>query len=129
MTTTDPTTTDTYRKIAARLTMLRPQIDLKNYFAGPNPDVRLYDEKPYISSMCTFTRSGATAKCSEVMSWGCGSLPNCELKLRIAKTTDGFSKAWTAPLRSGRTSCIAPAMSCSGRATSIYRNGPQSTSI
>jgi len=48
MTTTDPTTTDTYRKIAARLTMLRPQIDLKNYFAGPNPDVRLYDEKPYI---------------------------------------------------------------------------------
>ncbi|MCP2061648.1 hypothetical protein ACVIW3_007144 [Bradyrhizobium diazoefficiens] len=32
MTTTDPTTTDTYRKIAARLTMLRPQIDLKNYF-------------------------------------------------------------------------------------------------
>ncbi|MGY3367141.1 hypothetical protein ACVWZL_004266 [Bradyrhizobium sp. GM2.4] len=48
MTTTDPTTTDTYRKIAARLTMLRPQIDLKNYFAGANPNVRLYDEKPYI---------------------------------------------------------------------------------
>ena len=45
---THPTTTDTYRKIAARLTMFRPQIDLTKYFAGPNPDVRLYDEKAYI---------------------------------------------------------------------------------
>ena len=45
----DPTMTDTYRKIAARLTMLRPQIDLTKYFAGANPDVRLYgSEKPYI---------------------------------------------------------------------------------
>ena len=48
MTTTDPTTTDTYRKIASRLTMFRPQIDLTKYFAGPDPNVRLYGEKPYI---------------------------------------------------------------------------------
>ena len=45
---TNPIATNTYRKIAARLTMLRPQIDLTKYFAGPNPDVRLYDEKSYI---------------------------------------------------------------------------------
>ena len=47
-TTIDPTTTDTYRTIAARLTMFRPQIDLAKYLGKPNPDVRLYDEKPYI---------------------------------------------------------------------------------
>jgi len=45
---TNPIVTNTYRTIAARLTMLRPQIDLSKYFAGPNPDVRLYDEKSYI---------------------------------------------------------------------------------
>jgi hypothetical protein len=48
MTAIDPTTTDTYRKIAARLTMFRPQIDLSKYFAGPSPDALIYDEKPYI---------------------------------------------------------------------------------
>jgi len=31
MTTIDPTTTDTYRKIAARLTIFRPQIDLSKF--------------------------------------------------------------------------------------------------
>ena len=35
---TNPTMlTDTYRKIAARLTMFRPQIDLTKYFAGRQP--------------------------------------------------------------------------------------------
>jgi hypothetical protein len=40
--------TDTYRKIAARLTMFRPQIDLTKYFAEANPEVGLYGEKPHI---------------------------------------------------------------------------------
>ena len=54
---TNPTMTDTYRKIAARLTMLRPQIDLTKYFAGANPDVRLYGEKPYIREQLRSTVS------------------------------------------------------------------------
>jgi hypothetical protein len=42
----DPTTTDTFRKIATRLTMFRPQIDLTKYInPGPHPNLRLYSEK------------------------------------------------------------------------------------
>ena len=42
----DPTVSDTYRKIATRLKMLRPQIDLDKCIAfGPKPDLRLNGEK------------------------------------------------------------------------------------
>ncbi len=90
VTTTDPTTTDTYRKIAARLTMLRPQIDLSKYFAGPNPNVRLYDEKAYIRRQ--LEKYGVAAATSTLD--GVTFLPkdweDLIKVLRIAKTSDGF---------------------------------------
>ena len=90
VTTTNPTTTDTYRKIAARLTMLRPQIDLSKYFAGPNPNVRLYDEKAYIRSQ--LEKYGVAAATSTLD--GVTFLPkdweDLVKVLRIAKTSDGF---------------------------------------
>lgn len=90
MTTTDPTTTDTYRKIAARLTMLRPQIDLKNYFAGPNPDVRLYDEKPYIRHQLEKYGVAAATTTLDGVTFLPKDWEELIKKLRIAKTTDGF---------------------------------------
>ncbi|MGY3590387.1 hypothetical protein ACVIGB_010031 [Bradyrhizobium sp. USDA 4341] len=90
MTTTNPTTTDTYRKIAARLTMLRPQLDLSKYFAGPNPDVRLYDEKACIRRQ--LEKYGVAAATSTLD--GVTFLPkdweDLVKVLRIAKTSDGF---------------------------------------
>ncbi len=90
VTTTNPTTTDTYRKIAARLTMLRPQIDLSKYFAGPNPNVRLYDEKAYIRRQ--LEKYGVAAATSTLD--GVTFLPkdweDLVKVLRIAKTSDGF---------------------------------------
>jgi hypothetical protein len=90
VTTTNPTTTDTYRKIAARLTMLRPQIDLSKYFAGPNPNVRLYDEKAYIRR--ELEKYGVAAATSTLD--GVTFLPkdweDLIKVLRVAKTSDGF---------------------------------------
>lgn len=88
--TINPTTTDTYRKIAARLAMFRPRIDLADYFAGPDPDVRLFDEKPYIRhQLQTYGVAAATTTLD-----GVTFLPkNWEDlvdKLRIARTSDGF---------------------------------------
>jgi hypothetical protein len=42
----DPTMTETFRKIATRLTMFRPQLDLTKYIKlGPHPSLRLHGEK------------------------------------------------------------------------------------
>ncbi|CAN5126623.1 hypothetical protein BH11PSE4_BH11PSE4_23880 [soil metagenome] len=87
---TDPTLTDTYRQIATRLAMLRPQLDLKSYFAGPNPDVRLGSEKAYIRDQL---RQYGVAAAHTTLD-GVTFLPNdwraLVIALRIAKTGDGF---------------------------------------
>ncbi|WP_245328887.1 hypothetical protein [Bradyrhizobium centrolobii] len=90
MTTTNPTTTDTYRKIAARLTMFRPQIDLTQYFAGPNPDVRLYDEKPYIRQQLEKYGVAAATNTLDGVTFLPKHWEDLIKKLRIAKTADGF---------------------------------------
>src|SRR4051812_34881178 len=87
---TNPILSDTYRTIAARLTMLRPQIDLSQYFAGPSPHVKLESEKPYIRDQL---RSWGVATAATTLD-GITFLPkNWEalvIALRIAKTSDGF---------------------------------------
>ncbi|MVT68785.1 hypothetical protein GPL21_27225 [Bradyrhizobium pachyrhizi] len=70
--------------------MLRPQIDLSKYFAGPNPNVRLYDEKAYIRRQ--LEKYGVAAATSTLD--GVTFLPkdweDLIKTLRIAKTSDGF---------------------------------------
>jgi hypothetical protein len=44
----DPKHSDTYRQITTRLGMFRPGIDLGKYIKGPDPNLRLNGEKPFI---------------------------------------------------------------------------------
>jgi hypothetical protein len=90
VTTTDPTTTDTYRKIASRLTMFRPQIDLTKYFAGPNPDVRLYGEKPYIRDQLKKYGAAAATNTLDGFTFLAKDWEKLIDALRVAKTADGF---------------------------------------
>src|SRR3954470_17049920 len=86
----NPTTTDTYRKIAARLTMLRPQIDLSKYFAGPNPDVRLYDEKSYIREQLKTYGVAAATNTLDGLTFLPKNSEGLITALRVAKTSDGL---------------------------------------
>jgi hypothetical protein len=87
----NPTTmTDTYRKIAARLAMFRPQIDLTKYFAGANPDVRLYDEKPYIREQLKNYGVAAATNTLDGVTFLAKDWEGLITALRIAKTADGF---------------------------------------
>lgn len=90
MTTINPMITDTYLEIAARLTMFRPQIDLTEYFAGPNPDVRLYGETPYIREQLKKYGVAAATNTLEGVTFLPKDWEGLIDKLRIAKTTDGF---------------------------------------
>ena len=81
---------DTYRKIATRLTMFRPQIDLTKYFAGPNPDVRLYDEKPYIRDQLKKYGVAAATNTLDGITFLAKDWESLITTLRIAKTADGF---------------------------------------
>jgi hypothetical protein len=42
----DPTTSGVYRKIAVRLKMFKPEIDLAEYIKGPDPDLRREGSDP-----------------------------------------------------------------------------------
>src|ERR1700750_3203700 len=71
--------------------MFRPQIRLTKYLGKPNPDVRLYDEKPYIRHQLQKYGLAAAATTLD----GITFLPNEKWAdlietLRIAKTMDGF---------------------------------------
>lgn len=88
--TVDPTTTDTFRKIATRLTMFRPQIDLKKYFAGPNPDVRLYDEKAYIRNQLKKYGVAAATNTLDGVTFLPKDWERLIDALRIAKTAEGY---------------------------------------
>jgi hypothetical protein len=87
---THPTTTDTYRKIATRLTMFRPQIDLTKYCAGPNPNVRLYDEKSYIREQLKKHGVAAATNTLDGVTFLPKNWEGLIDALRIAKTADGF---------------------------------------
>jgi len=87
---TNPIITDTYRKIAARLTMFRPQIDLTKYFAGPKPDVRLYDEKAYIRHQLEKYGVAAATNTLDGITFLPKNSEDLITKLRIAKTSDGL---------------------------------------
>jgi hypothetical protein len=87
---THPTTTDTYRKIAARLTMFRPQIDLTQYFSGPNPNVRLYGEKAYIREQLKKYGVAAATNTLDGVTFLPKNWEGLIDALRIAKTADGF---------------------------------------
>jgi len=87
---TNPTMTDTYRKIAARLTMFRPQIDLTKYFAGANPDVSLYGEKPYIREQLKKYGVAAATNTLDGVTFLAKDWEGLITALRIAKTADGF---------------------------------------
>ena len=87
---THPTTTDTYRKIATRLTMFRPQIDLTQYFAGPNPNVRLYGEKAYIREQLKKYGVAAASNTLDGVTFLPKNWEGLIDALRIAKTADGF---------------------------------------
>jgi hypothetical protein len=82
--------TETYRTIAARLTMFRPQIDLTKYFAGANPDVRLYDEKPYIREQLKKYGVAAATNTLDGVTFLAKDWEGLITALRIAKTADGF---------------------------------------
>ncbi|WP_246667174.1 hypothetical protein [Bradyrhizobium sp. UNPA324] len=88
--TTNPTTTDTFRKIAARLTMFRPQIDLTQYFAGPDPNVRLYGEKPYIRHQLEKYGVAAATTTLDGVTFLPKNWDELIRQLRTAKTPDGF---------------------------------------
>jgi hypothetical protein len=81
---------DTYRKIANRLTTFRPQIDLTKYFAGPNPDVRLHDEKPYIREQLMKYGVAAASNTLDGVTFLAKNWEDLVTTLRIAKTADGF---------------------------------------
>ncbi len=87
---TNPIVTNTYRTIAARLTMLRPQIDLSKYFAGPNPDVRLYDEKSYIREQLKTYGVAAATNTLDGLTFLPKDWQGLITALRIAKTSDGL---------------------------------------
>jgi len=89
-TTVDPTATDTWRKIATRLTMFRPQIDLKKYLAGPNPDVRLYDEKAYIRDQLKKYGVAAATNTLDGVTFLPKDWERLIDALRIAKTAEGY---------------------------------------
>jgi len=63
---------------------------LKNYFAGPNPDVRLYDEKPYIRHQLEKYGVAAATTTLDGVTFLPKDWEELIKKLRIAKTTDGF---------------------------------------
>jgi len=88
--TTVPMMTDTYRKIAARLSMFRPQIDLTKHFAGPNPNVRLYDEKPYIREQLEKYGIAAATNTLDGITFLPKDWEDLICKLRFAKTADGL---------------------------------------
>jgi hypothetical protein len=89
-TSTDPTTTDTYRKIASRLAMFRPKIDLTKYFAGPNPNVRLHGEKPYIRDQLKKHGVAAATNTLDGVTFLAKDWEDLIDTLRVAKTADGF---------------------------------------
>ena len=79
--------TDTYRKIAARLTMFRPQIDLTKYFAGANRDVRLYgSEKPYIRHQLEKYGVAAATNTLDGVTFLAKDWEGLIIALRVAKT-------------------------------------------
>jgi hypothetical protein len=87
----DPLVTDTYRQIARRLTMVRPQIDLKNYFAGPTANERLYkDEKPYIKQQLKDYGVAAATNTLDGVTFFPKDWDKLIIALRIAKTAEGF---------------------------------------
>jgi hypothetical protein len=85
----DPKTSDTYRQITNRLRMFRPQIDLGKYIKGPNPDLRLYGEKPHIRDQ--LQKYGVAAATTTLD--GITLIPNDWMDLlttlRTAQTLDG----------------------------------------
>jgi hypothetical protein len=86
----DPKVSDTYRKIAVRLKMFRPQIDLDKCIAfGPKPDLRLYGEKAGIRDQL---KAYGVAAANTTLD-GVTFVPNDWLDLlstlRIALTLDG----------------------------------------
>jgi hypothetical protein len=87
---TNPIATNTYRTIAARLTMLRPQIDLTKYFAGPNPDVRLYDEKSYVREQLKTYGIAAATNTLDGITFLPKDWQGLITALRVAKTSDGL---------------------------------------
>ena len=87
---TNPIVTNTYRTIAARLTMLRPQIDLSKYFARPNPDVRLYDEKSYIREQLKTYGVAAATNTLDGLTFLPKNWQGLITALRTAKTSDGL---------------------------------------
>jgi hypothetical protein len=86
----DPTHSDTYRQIATRLTMLRPQIDLQNYFAGPNPNVRLADEKASIREQLKTYGVAAATNTLDGVTFLPKDWEKLVIALRNAKTAEGF---------------------------------------
>jgi hypothetical protein len=88
--TTDPTTTDTYRKIATRLAMFRPKIDLTKFFAGPNPNVRMYGEKPYMREQLKKYGAAAATNTLDGFTFLPKDWEDLIDLLRVAKTADGL---------------------------------------
>nr|WP_233285847.1 hypothetical protein [Bradyrhizobium brasilense] len=70
--------------------MLRPQIDLSKYFAGPNPNVRLYDEKAYIRRQLEKYGVAAATTTLDGVTFLPKDWEDLIKTLRIAKTSDGF---------------------------------------
>jgi len=70
--------------------MFRPQIDLTKYFAGPNPDVRLYGEKPYIRDQLKKYGAAAATNTLDGFTFLAKDWEKLIDALRVAKTADGF---------------------------------------
>lgn len=85
-----PTTTDTYRKIATRLAMFRPQIDMADFIQGPQPGLRLYDEKPQIRAQLKAYGVAAANTTLDGVTFAPNDWRKLIVLLRTAKTLDGL---------------------------------------
>jgi len=85
----NPKLSDTYRQITTRLGMFRPQIDLDKYIKGPDPDLRLYDEKSHIRDQLKAYGVAAANTTLDGITFIPNNWTGLLTTLRIAKTLDG----------------------------------------